>query len=40
MFCYKCGKEIPDDASFCSGCGTKQEMGRKAFSFEIFIQGM
>ena len=23
MFCYKCGKEIPDDASFCSACGTR-----------------
>lgn len=34
MFCYKCGKEIPDDASFCSACGSKQEMTRKAFSFE------
>lgn len=39
MFCYKCGKEIPDDASFCSGCGTKQEMGRKAFSFENIHSG-
>lgn len=34
MFCWKCGKEIPDDASFCSSCGSKQEMTRKAFSFE------
>lgn len=23
MFCVKCGKELPDDAQFCSGCGTK-----------------
>lgn len=23
MFCYKCGKEIPDDASFCSACGAQ-----------------
>ena len=22
MFCYKCGKELPDDAVFCSACGT------------------
>ena len=22
MFCYKCSKELPDDAVFCSACGT------------------
>ena len=22
MFCYKCGKQLPDDAVFCSACGT------------------
>lgn len=22
MFCQKCGKEIPDDSTFCTGCGT------------------
>ena len=22
MFCYKCGKEITDDASYCLHCGT------------------
>lgn len=22
MFCYKCGFEVPDDAAFCSKCGT------------------
>jgi uncharacterized membrane protein YvbJ len=22
MFCYKCGKQLPDDAMFCSSCGT------------------
>ena len=20
-YCIKCGKELPDDAMFCSGCG-------------------
>lgn len=25
MFCPKCGKEIPDDALFCSSCGSKIE---------------
>ena len=24
MFCFKCGKEIPDDAIFCPKCGTAQ----------------
>lgn len=23
MFCSKCGKEFPDDASFCPACGNK-----------------
>ncbi len=23
MFCSKCGKELPDDATFCSGCGNQ-----------------
>ena len=23
MFCRKCGKEIPDNANFCSYCGTQ-----------------
>ena len=23
MFCRKCGKQIPDDSDFCSGCGTR-----------------
>lgn len=24
MFCYKCGKQLPNHAVFCSRCGTKQ----------------
>ena len=23
MFCSKCGKEIPNDSAFCSGCGAQ-----------------
>lgn len=26
MFCPKCGKEIPDDSSFCYSCGSKIEI--------------
>ncbi len=24
MFCQKCGKEIPDDSTFCAGCGAQK----------------
>lgn len=27
MFCYKCGKEIPDNSLFCSFCGAKLPTG-------------
>lgn len=23
MFCQKCGREIPDDSAFCTGCGAQ-----------------
>ena len=23
MYCPKCGKELPDNAKFCSGCGSQ-----------------
>ncbi|MCH5270655.1 MAG: zinc ribbon domain-containing protein [Lachnospiraceae bacterium] len=25
MFCNQCGKQLPDDAMFCPGCGAKQD---------------
>lgn len=30
MFCYKCGKELPDDSEFCYECGTKQPANNTA----------
>ena len=27
MFCYNCGKELPDGSVFCSYCGTKISAG-------------
>lgn len=27
MFCENCGKQIPDDAAFCTHCGAKQSGG-------------
>ena len=31
MYCYNCGKELPDIAEFCTGCGkkTKKPKGAK-----------
>jgi len=29
MFCLNCGKELPDDAKFCSGCGKQIETKEK-----------
>lgn len=31
MFCKSCGKQIDDDSSFCSFCGTKQSETNKPF---------
>lgn len=30
MFCRKCGKEIPNDARFCTSCGADQQNGMQA----------
>jgi len=29
MFCINCGKELPDDAKFCSGCGKQIEVKKE-----------
>ena len=34
MFCTKCGKEIENDALFCSNCGAKQANTYK----EVFVR--
>lgn len=28
MFCQKCGREIPDDSTFCTGCGAQVNMAQ------------
>lgn len=35
MFCYKCGKEIPDSSLFCSYCGAKLPTGNAAESTPV-----
>ncbi len=35
MFCYKCGYEMPDDAVFCSQCGTSQRQNSTSITTEI-----
>lgn len=34
MFCYKCGREIPDDSAFCNYCGAKLNYGQSDLSVE------
>lgn len=38
MFCRKCGKEIPDDAAFCTRCGTATEAPRPDDTTDIDAQ--
>jgi hypothetical protein len=35
MFCPKCGKEIPDEATFCSYCGTEIKEGTASATPEV-----
>lgn len=39
MFCWKCGKELPEGARFCPGCGTQTAGERTAFTFENIHAG-
>lgn len=32
MYCKKCGKEIPDNAIFCTYCGTEQQNNKQQFT--------
>ncbi len=36
--CPSCGKENPDDANFCKGCGTAVRAGRSGWASEDFDQ--
>lgn len=29
MYCFKCGKELPEDATVCSECGATQNIGKE-----------
>lgn len=31
MFCKNCGRQLPDNADFCPGCGTKRSAGGNAY---------
>ena len=31
MFCKNCGRQLPDDADFCPGCGTKRSGGNESY---------
>ena len=32
MYCTNCGKQIPDNAKFCSHCGTRMELGHPQYA--------
>ncbi len=32
MYCVNCGKNVPDDATFCTGCGTKLSVQQSSAS--------
>lgn len=35
MFCWKCGKELPEEAKFCPGCGAQINGEKRTISAEI-----
>ncbi len=36
MFCQKCGREIPDDSTFCTGCGAHVNAAQPNSSFGCY----
>ena len=39
MFCPNCGKQLPDDARFCGGCGNQMEAPRKEPDVKVYYPG-
>lgn len=40
MFCKKCGKEIPDGAKFCDGCGVQTNAANEEINVSGFQAAM
>ncbi|MGN1125976.1 MAG: zinc ribbon domain-containing protein [Ruminococcus sp.] len=38
MFCQNCGKELPDNSSFCTSCGAKQDVQNSPVQNEVPAQ--
>ena len=38
MFCRNCGKELPNDANFCSFCGTRQKTKESVLFKDRFMK--
>ena len=36
MYCNKCGKELKENETFCSNCGSKKENTSIIFKINIF----
>lgn len=40
MFCQKCGSELPDGATFCAKCGTKQDAVQKTDTTKVIADNI